>query len=180
MMQTVTPWAVVLLLSLNGSPGQAQGQGVPDTIRLKARLDSTRAQFLHLQPLLDSLSDQAPPAEWTIRGPTVIALVGLTSPRDSTTVFAEARLAVERLGYEFVVKAVRWRRSTSRVTLSFDGFRVVDPRGGVYLVPSDLTAGYLVIAPGRRPRLVRGYVTTERLMREILDYERPNRELIGS
>src|SRR5438552_17497609 len=134
MIRTVTLWAVVRVLSMNGSPGQAQGQSVRDTIRLKARLDSARAQTLRLQPLLDSLSDQAPPAEWTIRGPTVIALVGLTGPMDSATVFGAARLAVERLGYEFVVKAVRWRRSTSRVTLSFDGFRVVDPRGGVYLV----------------------------------------------
>jgi len=76
---------------------------------------------------------------------------------------ASARDVAGSLGFTF--KAV-----------SSEHLQVVDSRyHAVYSLPSDVASGYLIIIPGRRPDLVRGYVEPDSLRRRIVRY----RQLAG-
>jgi hypothetical protein len=76
----------------------------------------------------------------------------------------QARQLAESLGFGFVVRGIAH-------------FSMVDSRySAVYFVPSDVSRGYLIVVPGYRPDIVRGYVALDSLRQRIMHY----RESVGA
>jgi hypothetical protein len=77
--------------------------------------------------------------------PTVVAF-GVASGGDADSLSAESRAMVERLNFRFVVTFAR--RPI-----------IVDSRySAIYYVPPDVSAGFVLIVPGRRSDIIRGLV----------------------
>jgi hypothetical protein len=90
----------------------------------------------------------------------VLGLVSHSTTKTLDPRFAAIRAVAESLGFGFSA-------------VSIAGLRVVDTRyQAVYSVPEDVRDGYMIIAPGRRPDLVRGYVEADSLRRRIASYLR--------
>lgn len=72
-------------------------------------------------------------------------------------------MVVESLGFGFTPVLIR-------------DLRVVDIRyHAIYSLPSDVSSGYLIIIPGHRPDVVRGYVEPDSLRNRLARY----RQLAG-
>ncbi len=92
--------------------------------------------------------------------PTVIVLVSSTRSWIPDSVLKQARTVASGLGYAFRLHAAGELR------------RLIDRRhAAVYHVRSKVGIGYLIMAPGRRPRLVEGLVRAKALAHEIGQYE---------
>jgi hypothetical protein len=105
------------------------------------------------------------PTPVPVHSPTIFALVSdsLFNQPDST--FGPARQVAESLGFSFGVRAVTH-------------LAVADSRyAAVYYLPSDVSRGYLIIIPGHRPDVVRGYVAADSLRRRIIHYRQLVRPL---
>ena len=104
-----------------------------------------------------------PPVQ--VHGPMVLALVPDSLFRQLDSTFRAARQVAESLGFGFAVKA------TAHLS-------VVDSHNAaVYYLPSDVSRGYLLIIPGQRPDLVRGYVAADSLRQRITHYRQLIRPL---
>jgi hypothetical protein len=96
--------------------------------------------------------------------PTVVAF-GVLSGGAADSLSAESHAMVERLNFRFVVTFAR--RPI-----------IVDSRHhAIYYVPFDVSAGYVLIVPGRRSDLVRGLVTPAVLEARLRAYLAPIRPL---
>jgi|SRR2546421_4330245 len=98
-----------------------------------------------------------------IRTPTVIALGDTT--RLAPT-FGSIRAIVKSLGFALQVFT---RRPVKQV--------VDQAHHAVHFVSTDLTLGYVIIVPGRRPVAMYGPVSPDSLRSRVLAYLRINREL---
>lgn len=104
----------------------------------------------------------APPAV-QVRQAMVLALMGDTLPPSTAPRFATVRAVAESLGFAFL-------------PVLTNDLRVTDSRyHAVYSLPSDVRMGYLIIIPGHRPDLVRGFVEPDSLRRRLTRY----RQLAG-
>jgi len=110
-------------------------------------------------PLLDSIRVIIAPPAVQVREPMVLALVhDSLNPVDPR--FAPARAFAESLGFDFQPVLTR-------------ELQIVDSRyQAVYTLPSDVDSGYLIITPGHRPDVVRGFVEPDSLRRRIARYAR--------
>lgn len=113
-------------------------------------------------PTIDSTRIIMAPPGVQVRQPMVLALVkDSLNPADRR--FIPARMAAESLGFDFLPVLIGM-------------LQVVDSRyHAIYSLPSDVTSGYLIIIPGHRPDIVRGYVEPDSLRRRIARY----RQLAG-
>lgn len=96
-----------------------------------------------------------------ISAPTVIALASDTTGSP----LGPARVVAHNLGFTLVVRKPPLRQIVDK------------PHSAVYYVPRDWSGGYLIIAPGRRPDVVRSLVAADSLRVRILAYLRVHREL---
>jgi hypothetical protein len=104
----------------------------------------------------------ARPLVAVIRTPTVIAMGDTTrlAPR-----FGAIRTTVDSLGFAVQV----FTRPAKQV--------VDQANHAVHFVSADLTLGYVIIVPGRRPVVVYGSVSPDSLRSRVLAYLRINRDL---
>jgi hypothetical protein len=97
------------------------------------------------------------PPRIRVQRPTVIALASWgTQTADS--VFIPFRAVAEKLGFDFAVAA---------------GPRaiIVDvPSNAVHHVPEDVSVGFVLLIPARRPKLIRGPIDPEHLEAAIRAY----------
>ena len=92
--------------------------------------------------------------------PTVIVLVRATRSWVPDSVLKRARTVAAGLGYAFQLHAAGELR------------RLIDRRhAAIYHVRGNVPIGYLIIAPGRRPRTVERLVDARSLAHEIGQYE---------
>lgn len=104
----------------------------------------------------------APPAV-QVRQAMVLALMGDTLLPSTAPRFAAVRAVAESLGFTFL-------------PVLTNDLKVTDSRyHAVYSLPSDVRTGYLIIIPGHRPDLVRGFVEPDSLRRRLTHY----RQLAG-
>ena len=97
-----------------------------------------------------------------VRAPTVI-VIGDTTHAERP--FSAIRTTVDSLGFLVQVFATPIRQ-------------VVDQaHHAVYYVPRDLTTGYVIITPGRRPVTVTGLIGPDSLRARVLTYLRLTRPL---
>ena len=97
-----------------------------------------------------------------VRAPTVIAIGDATQAEGP---FSSIRTALDSLGFELRVFAAPIRQ-------------VIDQtHHAVYYVSRDLTTGYVIITPGRRPVTVSGLVGPDSLPARVLTYLRLTRPL---
>jgi hypothetical protein len=70
----------------------------------------------------------------------------------------QARQVAESLGFSFAVRDIAH-------------FSMIDSRyAAVYYVPKDVSRGYIIVIPGHRPDIVRGYVAADSLRQRITHY----------
>jgi len=104
----------------------------------------------------------ARPVLAVIRAPTIIA-IGDTTQAERP--FSSIRAAAEGLGFALQVFAAPIRQ-------------VIDQsHRAVYYVSRDLTSGYVIITPGRRPATVYGLIGPDSLRGRVLAYQRLTRPL---
>jgi hypothetical protein len=105
------------------------------------------------------------PSPVPVHSPMVFALVSDSFLNHPDSTFGPARQVTESLGFSFGVKAAAH-------------FAVADSRyAAVYYLPTDVSRGYLIIIPGHRPDIVRGYVAADSLRQRIMRYRQLIRPL---
>lgn len=112
-------------------------------------------------------------------GPTLVVLVPLPTegnPLDATTDMAEWRASVTRLVE--AARTVAGRHGYTVVARDPDHASLSAMRGDSYFTaPRNMTTGYILITPLRRPRLQAGYLQEAELEALVRDYETPGRPL---
>jgi hypothetical protein len=104
----------------------------------------------------------APPAV-QVREPMVLALIEDSLTATTAALLRPARMVAESLGF-------------TMLPVSIGELRVVDSRyHAIYSLPSDVLGGYLIIIPGHRPDVVRGFVEADSLRKRLTRY----RQLAG-
>lgn len=115
------------------------------------------------QPPRDSMRVIMFPPPLQIDRAVVLALVRDTSVKLNDSRFARIREVADSFGFDFDVARL-------------DHLQIMDRRYyALYKVPSDVRAGYFIIAPGHRPLILWSWVEPDSLQRRLTRY----RQLAG-
>lgn len=132
--------------------------GIPLLVLSSVSSNSLAQQPAPVDTTARRVTISPPPVQ--VHAPMVLALVSDSLVGELDSAFKAARQVAESLGFAFTVSRAR------RLSL-------VDPRNAaLYYLPSDVQRGYLIVAPGLRPDLVRGYVAADSLRQRIVSYRR--------